>query len=460
MFQQLVMWMSSGLHGERCSRQYLEKNRNLIEDDTEKELERLISAHAEETPEMKEKMDKHRMLLQETRKRGGTIQAIREAYVNLYGGFALDLPPWLESFQIQWEGLQQLHRPERTRRRIISILREALAQAQRECHTDPAIIAELHNQLGQLLVQGPQMVTQLAQIKALEEAILHHQQASNIYTMARYPLQYAKTQIYLGQAYLQYANGGPCTIGQRAIESFQEALKIYTFDLFPEQWLQTYTYLGSAYILTQVGDRNDNIETGIMYQKKALEHITEQTPRTLQAMIFLHLGDAYRVRTIGKRKENHSAARNYYYAALRIFTKTEHPYEWGLLHSRLAALKEEYPERNHEKRDKNLQYALVCYEEALSVYTPDTYLVEHAAVLRHIADIHFLRPRGDRISNLEQAALHYRRALSVFTSNTFPADYRQTLLKLAETSRMKQNLIKQQGEAQALSSSEISKDCG
>ena len=51
-------------------------------------------------------MLQHRLnILHDARKRGGTIQAIRKAYINFSSGFSLDLPIWLETLLRQIEAL-------------------------------------------------------------------------------------------------------------------------------------------------------------------------------------------------------------------------------------------------------------------------------------------------------------------------------------------------------------------
>src|SRR5436190_20278769 len=44
-------------------------------------------------------------LLQRIHQRGGSIEAIREVYVDCYGGLALDLPSWLEKLEDKYNDL-------------------------------------------------------------------------------------------------------------------------------------------------------------------------------------------------------------------------------------------------------------------------------------------------------------------------------------------------------------------
>src|SRR5579884_341699 len=89
-FQQLVLWLSNSMYGHRRGRRYLESNLALLEHATDRELARLIEAEAEDKPDMKQQMHHHQLLLQDARRRGATVEAIRESYVNAYGGLILD----------------------------------------------------------------------------------------------------------------------------------------------------------------------------------------------------------------------------------------------------------------------------------------------------------------------------------------------------------------------------------
>ncbi len=95
-----------------------------------------------------------------------------------------------------------------------------------------------------------------------------------------------------------------------------------------------------------------------------------------------------------------------------------------------------------------MRCAIVCYEGALLVYTPDAFLVEQAATLTNLAQAHRLRPLGDPQDHLEQAARCYRSALQVFTSTSFPAEYRQTLYSLADVEVQRQQLLQPDQESQ------------
>jgi len=448
LFQQHVLWLSNSMYGHRRGRHHLENNPALLAREADRELARLIEAEAEDKPEMKQQMHHHQLLLQEVRQQGGTTEAIRTSYVNMYGGLSLDIPTWLEEIEQQRLFLNRLRRPERTHKAHISLLQTALALAAYDPELPAEITAELRNELGIALLQGAYQQTHAARLQVLQKAIACHEAALTIYTLERYPLQYAKTQMNLGAAYLQYALTGQPDETEQAIVCYQEALKVYTPDTFTEQWLQLQTSLGAAYLQRAVGDPGDNREEAISYHLVALQHAHSTSNPTIWATIQINLGDAYRQRIIGVRNQNLKQAMICYRAALQIFTPQSYPVEWAGLHTRLASIYQEYVADDIEGRDMNLRCAIVCYEGALLVYTPDAFLVEQAATLTNLAQAHRLRPLGDPQDHLEQAARCYRSALQVFTSTSFPAEYRQTLYSLADVEVQRQQLLQPDQESQ------------
>ena len=96
-----ITWL--GIVDPRKARQFLETHQELLAfGDTTPTEQHIFS--------LQESMDQtflsgvkdlqylreHLYLLRDIKKRGSTLQAIRAAYVNLYGGLVLDLPLWLE----------------------------------------------------------------------------------------------------------------------------------------------------------------------------------------------------------------------------------------------------------------------------------------------------------------------------------------------------------------------------
>src|SRR2546425_2011140 len=125
----------------------------------------------------------HLHLLRDARKRGTTVAAVREAYVNAHGGLTLDIPLWLEKLEQQWKVLYREGSDERTAARLVSILREALARAEDNPQVAPETRAEMQNMFGGALEE-----LSADQEQGYEEAIDAFEKALQIYTLDRYPL--------------------------------------------------------------------------------------------------------------------------------------------------------------------------------------------------------------------------------------------------------------------------------
>jgi hypothetical protein len=431
LFQQIVDWLSISARSYRKGRSYLEKNQVLLQEGIDKELERLITAHAEDVVEIRQQID-HLALLRDIRTRTTAINSIREAYVNMYGGFALDLPGWLEEVEKQISFLQKLHRPERTSRRQEQLLRQALDRISTDNNRAPEMRAEILNQLGSLLAQGAHYTTPQERRQACETAIDCHKEALQIFTAERYPLQYAKTCAHLGYAYQRASTKGSADCQGHAIASYKAALYIYEQKYCPEQRANVQTELGKIYAQRTTGTAEENIILALSYHEAALASIRKDMfPRTW-ATIQINLGDTYL--RYGNKDQGcyRERAWSCYRKALSIYTMRNFPKEWAAIHVRLAAIFQSYAEWQQAERDVCLRCAIVCSEAALLVYSFDSFPVEYAVTLAHLGYLHSIRADGNQVSNLEQACRCYRKALRVFTRQDFPDECELALSNLSD----------------------------
>src|ERR1019366_4989873 len=307
-------------------------------------------------------------LLQDVRRRGNKTEAIREAYVNTYGGLALDLPPWLAELEEQRTLLLRLRRPDRTTKSHVRLLRGAIDRAQHDRSVPPEVVAELQNELAYTLLQSPHPSSQTEYIDMLEQAMAYHEAALQVYTYERYPFQYAKTHSQLGMICQHYgiAAGKPEFIEQ-AISCYKTALWVYDRERFPEQWTMLQTYMGCAYTYRNEGKTGENIDYAIYCHEMALRVIPRSLFPTIWATALTHLGDAYRQRITGSRPENLKRAMACYREALPVFTQQSFPREWAAIHTKLGFIfQHARAEETEMDADKNLRCAIVCYEGVLS----------------------------------------------------------------------------------------------
>ncbi len=434
-FQQLVLWLNKSMKSYREGRHYLATNTILTAHETDKELARLISAHAQDQREIRDQMHQHLALLQDARNRGGNVEAMREAYINIFGGWILDIPSWLSKIEEDLLFLNKLRRPERTKFARIRLLQDAINFAEQDERVEREVIAELHNELGTLLLQNPFPHSRKDHIQAIQQSINCHKTALDIYTIARYPFQYAKSQILLGIAYHHYGVASYSYGFERAIDCYQDALQVYTQEEFPDQWTRLHTYQGNAFALRSDGDRAENIEQSIAHHLGALYTLNDSCSPLTAATINFHLGDAYSVYQMGDRKKNLDEAVAYYKTAMKTLSLQDFPYEWACIHVRLAAIFQQDEMAAEGERDLLLRCAIVCYEGALTIYRADAFPIEYAEIQVRLAYVHLLRKEGERKQHLDQAMTCYRKALPVFSKHAFPREHRsiQQMINWIET---------------------------
>jgi hypothetical protein len=142
----------------------------------------------------------HLAAVRDTYRRGGTIQAVREAYVNISGGTALDLPAWLEQPEQQLETLRASGAGEQGLVQQDHLLREAITSADQDTTIAPEILAELHFLLGRVLGQYPKG----NQTNIPTESLVAYDRALHIFTQERYPQRFAHIHWHLGDLHMKY----------------------------------------------------------------------------------------------------------------------------------------------------------------------------------------------------------------------------------------------------------------
>ncbi|MBA2393076.1 MAG: tetratricopeptide repeat protein [Ktedonobacteraceae bacterium] len=255
---QLRVWLD--LPTAREQRRYLEVHCDLLSEHSEIILHSLFPQELEGPTQVQQRCEA-RLLLQDARRRGGTTEAVREAYVNLHGGFVLDSPPWLEAVELRLTELLNQNRLEETAETRVTLLQEALARIQEDSPNALEFLATLHRELADAWLRHP--LTNHAQ--ALEVAIHFYEGVLQIFTVARYPHQYAKAQKGLGVAYWSRIVGQRDENLERAIACYHEVLRIHTSDDFPFDYARVQTNLGITYWSRSAGERRENLEHAIAW---------------------------------------------------------------------------------------------------------------------------------------------------------------------------------------------------
>lgn len=134
--------------------------------------------------------------------RGVSVQAIRDAYVDLYGGLVLDTPAWFEDVTHQLDDIRRSNDDDRTRAaRRIELIKSALERAQEEQDIAPETFTSLYLELIDDAVRYRDSWTNLAPSEVLEDAIDAYAQAIDAFIPERFPFQFASCQFELARLY-------------------------------------------------------------------------------------------------------------------------------------------------------------------------------------------------------------------------------------------------------------------
>lgn len=401
----------------REGRHFLETHLELLDSGSSHFLTTLITQYEGEQETVQE-LQNYLELLRDVQERGGTVEAVREAYVERYmfGGFVLDLPPWLEATELRIAEIYQGGYTGQTAVSYENLLRGAIVRAQNDASIAPETFAELQYHLGNVLAANPHG----NRASAYEEAIVAYKTALHIYTLSRYPRPYAKCQLGLGPVYYERKQGERRTNLEQAIACYKAALQVYTREAFPIQWALTQYNLGVAYQDRIAGDLQDNMEEAIACYKAALQIYIRETFPIQWAMVQYNLGAVYGERSAGDQQTNMEQAIACSQAALQVYTRDAYPKEWATIQTNLGTA---YYERIAGERRDNIEQAIQCYKAVLQVLTRDTFPAEWAKVQNELGKAYNGRIVGERRANVEQAIAYHEAALQILTRETFPRDW-------------------------------------
>jgi tetratricopeptide (TPR) repeat protein len=362
------------------------------------------------------------MLLQDARRREGATESVREAYVNLYGGFILDVPPWLEVVEQRLTDLLGEKSRAQTAEARLSLLQDALERAQGGA---PELLATLRLELATAWQTHPR--TDYAQ--AMESSIRYDNEALCVYSVTRYPYQYAKIKNDLGLAYWNRTAGERRENLEQAIACYHEALHVWTLTDFPLEYTKVQNNLGLAYGDRIAGKRWENLERAIACYHEAL-HVWTLTDFPFEyTRAQNNLGNAYGDRIAGERQENLERAIACYHEALRVRTLAAFPFEYANVQNNLGNA---YGYRIAGERRENLERAIACYHEALRVWTFAAFPFDYARVQSNLGETYQDCSIDGQWENLERAISCYREALRVRTPTAFPHKARNIYLNIAE----------------------------
>ncbi|WP_018505654.1 CHAT domain-containing protein [Parafrankia discariae] len=417
--------------------------------------------------------------------------AVGRAYVDVYGGFADDLPRWLLRVEARLgELLDDRHRLRLSRRRV-ALLTGALRRLDATAPPGyPDARATLLRELAVATAEdlrAPRLAAYDRAVGLAEEALAacrardlpyqeavtatalgtllmdrvggelaaNHRRAEELHRAAveffdpgRYPVEHAEALVGLAIDY-QYGRARERRANQeQAIVWYHEALRIFAAYGVEQPLARTRYFLGTAFWQRDSGDRRDNLEQAIRCLRGAAGHWAAELP-VQHARVRHGLGLMHLERLAGDVTENIELALDYTSGVLPVFTREEFPVQHGQTLLNLAGM---YQRRIAGDHAENLATAVRLLRSALRIRTLEAFPNEYAvtqlmlgrthALLAAAADPAVPDPAASggslgaglarRVDELRAAESCYLEALRVWTLEVSPRDNWEVLLQLAQ----------------------------
>lgn len=378
-----------------------------------------------------------RLLLEDIRARLSTnrdaTSAIRDAYVNAYGGWILDLPPWLEWVKRELDALQD----SRYLTARVALLRWTLARVQGDNEVEPVILADLTGMLCEALSESVAGSADPAAVQ--DEAITLLHKLLVYYPSDRYPLRHAGIRNDLGEAYRSRISGDRRANQERAIEYFEFMPE--NVRRFPKLYATILHNLGEAYRNRIAEKQQEYLEKAIACYREALSIFTLERFPQFYASTLCNMGLALASQIGGKNQSHLQQAIECFELASIIHTEDRFPYEYARLQLNLGLAFFERAKGNHlmftlmpdladDQRSKEYtddqEHAKKCLEAALAIYTVQEFPAEYALAESNLGAVYQYRIAGEKRTNQKFALACYEAALSIYTADRFPAEHRRT----------------------------------
>ncbi|HEY4848135.1 MAG TPA: hypothetical protein VIH87_10200 [Methylocella sp.] len=289
----------------------------------------------------------------------------------------------------------------------------------------------LLDQAGELYKQGHEF----GDDAALTEAIGVYRRCLALAPRPERPLDWAKTQMNLGNALrvLGERESGTARL-EEAVSAFRNALQEFTRARAPLQWAQTQNSLGLA-LWRLLGERESGtarLEEAVAAFREALQENTRARVPLERAGTQTNLGIA--LRALGARESGTARleeAVSAYREALQELTRERVPLQWARTQVNLGVALSSLGER--ESGTARLEEAVAAFREALKEWTRERVPLRWAVPQMNLGNA--LRALGERESGtarLEEAVAAYREALQARTRARVPFLWAQTQENLAE----------------------------
>lgn len=250
-----------------------------------------------------------------------------------------------------------------------------------------------------------------------------------------YTKDIAASLVGLGFLIKEFRQGNEANNLEIAITGYEIASKILTYEAFPEAWGMCQFMLGNAYHRRIKGEQAENLEQSLSYLHNALKVCNYEQFPELWAEIYSNLTIVYGYRIRGDQVENAELAIKAGEAAMQVFTRDQSPEGWGKIQNNLGIVYRDacggQSQRLAGDKAENLEKAIACYQNALSIRTREDFPELWAQTQMNLASAYRHRLRGDAAENVEIAIAANQSALQVYTKAAFPTNWAEVHINLA-----------------------------
>jgi tetratricopeptide (TPR) repeat protein len=239
-----------------------------------------------------------------------------------------------------------------------------------------------------------------------DHAIELYRQALALLSRDEDPLEWARVQTNLGIALTARNRGEDLDV---AIKALRGACKVLAASAAPVDWAIAQTHLGNALQRRAPGGSFRDLDEAILVYESALDALREQSAVSPRAATLVNLGNAFVGRASGVADLEHAI--ECYREALTVIDRDATPLEWARAQNNLGnALRR----RARETRSAtDAEQAISVYNEACQVLTLERTPIEYAQIKKNLGASYALLERVTPGEFAERALDAYREALAV-----------------------------------------------
>jgi len=260
------------------------------------------------------------------------------------------------------------------------------------------------------------------------QAVEHYQAALEVLDQQSFPVDWARTQVILGDLFRDRLDGDRTENLAVAMSHYREALQVFGREKWPIQWSGLQSNLGDAYSalpLVRPADLENNMRAALSSYRNALSVLRRENAPNQWASTQIGMGMALNRLVEKNALENLSNAVICFNEALSVFDRADHAPDWAIAQNNLGTSSINLAEVDvPANRQDHIERAIRYFQSALEVLDRTTHPRQWASAQANLGAAFVARTEGNVRENLSTAESCFLRAAEVFTAERFPDYYR------------------------------------